>query len=258
MISFLVNLFRPRLKVTAFGRTDTGKVRGHNEDCLGMLNDRQLFLVADGMGGHNAGEIASQAAIEFLATFLAPRTIRQMRGQAETIRHTLISSFRRANERIIAMAEEDPSRQGMGSTLIAALIDGRELHTCHVGDVRAYLLAEGSIRQLTDDHSYIAEWQRKKLAGEPGLPAAPPARNIVTRVMGFPFHQDPEYHVFPLAAGCRVLLCSDGLWSMLPDSELLAIVSGADSAEEACDQLVAEANKAGGKDNITAIVIALD
>ncbi len=258
MFDFIRKLFRPRLKVSAFGRTDTGKVRAHNEDSFGLLSERHLFLVADGMGGHNAGEVASQAAIEFLSTFLTGKKIRAMHGQAEELRHTLISSFRHANEHIMAMAKEDESRQGMGSTLIAALVDGWELHTCHVGDVRAYRIADGAISQLTTDHSYFAEYERKKLAGETGLPPWPPARNIVTRVMGFPFQQDPEYHHFPVAAGTRILLCTDGLWSMLSDAELLEIVTPGRAPEEACDLLVERANEAGGRDNITAIVVALE
>lgn len=256
IVDFFRQLCRRRPQLSAFGRTDSGRVRPHNEDSLGLLSDRQLYLVADGMGGHNAGEVASQAAIEFLATFLSLRKVRAMRGKPETIVHTLISAFRQANDHIIALAEADPAKEGMGCTLIAAFLDDRELYTCHVGDVRAYLLANGTIRQLTEDHSYAAEYERKRLAGEPGLAPGPPARNIVTRVMGFPFLQDPETHHLPLPAGARIVLCSDGLWSMVPDPEILALVAAAASAEEACDQLVARANAAGGRDNITAIVIS--
>lgn len=257
IIEFFRQLFRRRLPLSAFGRTDTGRVRPHNEDSLGLLNDRRLFLVADGMGGHNAGEVASQAAIEFLATFLTAKKIRAMGGKPEAIRHTLISAFRQANERIMTMAAEDPAQAGMGCTLIAALLDDRQLYTCHVGDVRAYLIAAGTIRQITEDHSLAAEYERKRVAGDPDLPPFPPARNIVTRVMGFPFAQDPETHELAVTAGARILLCSDGLWSMVPDPEILALVTAATGAEEACDRLVARANEAGGRDNITAIVITV-
>lgn len=253
--TFLKQLFPSRAgQVTLFGRTDTGKTRANNEDSFFIQSRYKLMMVADGMGGHNAGEVASRAAIETMAGLLDPTFLSRVGANQVEVCHHLIHAMRLSNERIMAMANENESYTGMGCTLIVALITHNRLYTCHVGDVRAYRLHQNEIRQLTSDHTYIAEYSRAH-GDEPDFDpsALKMNRNIVSRAIGFPFPDDPECNVTPMATGDRVLLCSDGLWSMVPDTELSVILNDAATPEEACDRMILAANEAGGKDNITAV-----
>lgn len=236
------------INLTCFGRTDTGKVRDHNEDNFSILEDRKLFIVADGMGGHNAGEVASRVAIESLIDFLPPEKIRSMTKNIEETKHSLIAGFHHANKTVMDMAEKDSALFGMGSTLVACLIKKNTMYTCHVGDSRCYLLDEQEgLCQITTDHTYAAMVTNKEGKDVP--------RNALTRAIGFSFTQDPEFHKITIIRGNRILLCSDGLWSMVNNQQIEHILEKSDSPEEACDTLVHEANEAGGKDNVTALVI---
>ncbi len=239
----------------SFGRTDTGRVRSNNEDSFAILPDRNLFLVADGMGGHNAGEVASRVTIETLVDYFSAAALAGMRGRPEQIHHFLISGLLHANEQVIRMAGGDETLRGMGCTLVVAFIDDRTLHTCHVGDARCYRTDGDRLVQITTDHTLLAKVESATRNGT-GEGRGVVNRHVVTRAIGFPFQEDPEYHATPLAAGTTVLLCSDGLWSMVDDGRILAILRQAASPEEAADILVREANEAGGKDNITAVVIS--
>ncbi len=253
MFNFLKRILNPSPRpITFFGRTDTGRVRKHNEDSFTSLRNRRLFVVADGMGGHNAGEVASRLAIESLLDYLHDERIKQMRGDDNEIRHTLLKAFNYANDTVMANAARDPAHSGMGCTLVACLLDGDTLHTCHVGDARCYIAQEGRLTQITTDHTSVAFVPRK---AEPEAEEQQKARNVVTRAMGFPFPQDPEYHKNILGPGARILLCSDGLWNMVDFVRLEQILLNAASPEEASQTLVNAANEEGGRDNITALVI---
>lgn len=251
MFGFLRKFFQTAPKgLVCFGRTDTGMVRRNNEDNFAILLERNIFLVADGMGGHRAGEVASRVAIECLATFFSEEKIRQIRGNPAAIQHGLIAGFHQTNDRVMEMGAEDPALQGMGCTLVACLVDGDSAYFCHVGDVRAYVDDGNGLVQVTTDHSLVAEQTAGLAHGAAGL-----ARNIVTRGIGFAFPEDPEFHRLPIRPGHRILLCSDGLWSMVPDDEIEKILEASAEPETACDTLVRCANEAGGMDNITALVI---
>lgn len=255
--NFLKNLFQsPQRPLFLFGRTDTGRTRPNNEDSFVILPQSRIMMVADGMGGHNAGEVASRAAIESMVRLVNKQDALQKVGSnQEEIRHILIHALRETNDQIMKMACENQAYSGMGSTFIIAFVNRGNLFTCHVGDVRAYLLTDQRLRQLTTDHTYLAEFSRKSENSQ-----APPhshlkmTRHVVSRAIGFPFPEDPECATSPITTGDRILLCSDGLWSMLPDPQLATILHEAATPEAACDRLIAEANQAGGKDNITAVV----
>lgn len=250
MFDFFRNIWGRRTCYHAFGRTDTGRVRDHNEDSFAILADRGLYLVADGMGGHNAGEVASRLTIETLIEYFTPARIRQMRGHDEETRHSLVAGLHKANRTVMDAAEYEPSYRGMGCTLVACRLDGTTLHTCHAGDARCYVVDRESITQITTDHTGIAYQPQDN----PDRPKT--HRPVVTMAIGFPFQQDPEYHRLSLKPGQQVLLCSDGLWSMVGDAELQTILLASPSPEEACTALVEAANAAGGRDNITAVVLA--
>ncbi len=242
----------PPRELSVFGRTDTGKVREHNEDSFSILSRRNLFIVADGMGGHNAGEVASRVAIEALVEFFSEQQLHRMRGNKEEIRHSLIAGFRHANNFVMEKASASSKLTGMGCTLVAVIVDKGLLHTCHVGDARCYIKNDQGIEQITTDHTGVTLFQ--KTTGT-GTVENMPSRNVVTMAIGFPFPQDPEYNCNSLKQKDKVLLCSDGLWSMLDDYRINEILTAAPTPEHACDELVLQANAEGGKDNITALVI---
>lgn len=240
MIGLLRRLTGRLPAVNGFGRTDTGRVRSGNEDSFALLADRNLFLVADGMGGHRAGEVASAMAIGEMTRLCTAAALARITTTAQETEHFLLRAFRQTNEKVMAAAVADPDRAGMGCTLLATLIAGDTAHVCHVGDSRCYLVRDGDAMRITTDHS----------SGES-------SRHVLTRSIGFPFTVDPEYRVLAVRSGDRLLLCTDGLWSMVEDGRIAAIIGAATSPEDACDRLVDAANVAGGLDNITALVIAI-
>ena len=254
MFAFLKKLFRPapRVEVCFAGRTDTGRKRSVNEDGFAILAPERVMLVADGMGGHKAGDVASRQAIGKMTALIRGGGLRQVMESREAARHFLVKSLHAVNEHVMALAAGSAARDGMGCTFIAAVIHQDTLLTCHVGDVRAYLLSGGGIRRLTRDHTYAAEYDRMvREDPESARAMVKPARNIVSRAVGFAFAEDPECHEESLADGDVVLLCSDGLWNMVPDKAIAAIVRRSRGLDAAACDLIAAANEAGGHDNIT-------
>jgi len=223
------------------GGTDVGHHRADNEDAY--LVNPPLFAVADGLGGHQAGEVASSIAVERLLTE-APRT-------ADAT--ALARAVRSANSAVIQAANAGQGRAGMGTTLTAAMIEGTRIVLAHVGDSRAYLLNLGTLTQLTQDHSMVADMVRSgTLTAEESR--VHPSRSVITRALGSDPNMLVDTFEFEAAPGDRLLLCSDGLTGMIDDREIERILSTAPSAEEAVDQLIEAANDAGGQDNITVVV----
>jgi protein phosphatase len=228
------------MKVLAGFATDIGRVRQGNEDCY--LVESPLFAVADGMGGHRGGEVASHLALD---------TVEAMHQRGEG---TLADQVREANRAVFERSSKDRSVAGMGTTLTAALVDGEGLHLAHVGDSRAYLLRAGSLRQLTDDHTLV---NRMVKAGEITRAEADvhPHRNVVTRSVGTEPDVPVDEQSVALLEGDRILLCSDGLTGMVTEDQIQAILESTDDAQQAADRLIRAANRAGGIDNITAVVL---
>ncbi len=223
-------------------KTDKGLVREQNEDSMGYRNN--LFVVADGMGGHEAGEIASAIAVEtILATDLALN-----------IPEALGAAVLAANEAILHEAERQPSLQGMGTTVVVLAWVEDEIFFTHVGDSRIYQLTDGTLKQLTEDHSLVVE-----LVKNGGLTADEaknhPQRNILTRALGTKGLSNIEVQTVSHAPGDKLLLCSDGLYSLLKDVELQEILSAVEPPQTIVDRLVDLANERGGNDNITLILI---
>ncbi|MDF1578329.1 MAG: protein phosphatase 2C domain-containing protein [Desulfurivibrionaceae bacterium] len=232
----------PSLKLTYAGLSDVGLVRENNEDCYRILEGKNIFIVADGMGGHNAGEVASRAAIEVMQRYFSDKIVKAMRSNSQEVRHAMLTAFEKANRVVMDLAEEDGDLLGMGCTLIVAFIRGTTLYTCHVGDTRCYVVSENRIRKVTRDHTMTEE-----------APGNSPSRHVVTRVIGYPFPEPPECNTISLREGDRILLCSDGLWSMVDESTILETIVKAESPAKAAERLVELANKGGGDDNITVL-----
>jgi len=226
-------------------RSDTGRVRSANEDAF--LARPPLFVVADGMGGANAGEIASRRAIEGFAAGLPPGADAPSR---------LVAAIRSANSGIHRSAAADSSLSGMGTTLTAALVGEGDVTVAHVGDSRAYLIRDGAIEQLTRDHTLVDELVRQgRLTREEA--ASHPQRSIITRALGPEDEVDVDTSTHVLAEGDVLLLCSDGLTGMIDDPVLLATVEDSRSLAAAARALVRKANEAGGRDNITVVLVRL-
>jgi PPM family protein phosphatase len=229
-------------------RSDTGRQRNANEDSFFVR--APIFVVADGMGGAQAGEVASKAAadafdVDLSATASPERTLR------ETI-HT-------ANRTIHELARADPSRAGMGTTLTAAIVSAEreEVAIGHVGDSRAYRLRDGRLEQLTRDHSLVEEMRRKGQLTD-AQAEDHPQRSIITRALGPEPEVEPDVQTVPAASGDVFLICSDGLTTMLDEEQIGKLLAGATSMDAAVRALVDEANRAGGRDNITALAFRLE
>lgn len=224
--------------------TEMGRVRDNNEDSCHA--DGRIFIVADGMGGHRAGEVASSAAIEEFLRF--ERDNREL-DPLERMRGGILS----ANGELYRMARNDPGLEGMGTTFTGALLE-KELFLGHVGDSRAYLWREGGLRILTRDHSLVermvSEGYISRLEAR-----VHPQRNIILRALGVVDDLEVDLKKVVFIPGDRMLLCSDGLTALVEDDDLEAILYGNDDPDECCLKLVDAANERGGADNITVIVI---
>jgi PPM family protein phosphatase len=232
-----------RFKLVAAAVTDVGRVRDGNEDDFLEQADRLgLVAVADGMGGHRAGEVASATALEALRAAVA---------SGESLREAIEG----ANEAVLEKSESDHELQGMGTTLTAGMLgtDG-SLTVGHVGDSRAYLARDGELRQITDDHSLVEEMVR---GGEltPEQAEVHPQRSIITRALGIDPLVDVDLYPIELQDGDRILLCSDGLTTMVRPEEIANILGREPDPRRAAQLLVDAANAAGGEDNITAVIV---
>ena len=245
------------MRARVFGLTDVGMRRESNEDAILVDPSLHLYAVADGMGGHAAGEVASRLAIQVLHdTFRA----RRANGMASTSVEALQAAVQEANLRICDSVSVHAEFRGMGTTLVALLLLDRDREAVigHVGDSRAYLLRSGHLRRLTSDHSYVFEQVRRGLLSEDAAHRHP-MRNIVTRALGSRQDVSAELTRETLEAGDVFLLCSDGLNSMLVDEEIAAALSEhQQDPEGACRELVRRANARGGEDNTTVIVVRVD
>jgi protein phosphatase len=221
--------------------TTAGAVRPANEDSLLALPT--LFVVADGMGGHAAGECASHLAV---AEF------ERLAGASLTM-YDVLDGVRAANEAILASAREDPSRAGMGTTLVGLAIVPDGWLVFHVGDSRAYRLADGRLEQLTTDHTEVQELIEAGVV-DPEQRHRHPRSHILTRALGTDPGPQADCQLVPLVPGERFLLCSDGLSTELPDDQIADLLAG-DSPAEAAQRLADAAVEAGGHDNVTTIVI---
>jgi PPM family protein phosphatase len=226
--------------------TDTGRQRRANEDSL--LARSPLFVVADGMGGAQAGEVASRIAVEYFQPGL---------DDASQPEHELAELARAANTRIHELSHSNAEQAGMGTTLTAAYVGEDEVAIAHVGDSRAYCLRDGELLRLTDDHSLVDELMRQgRLTPEEAVEH--PQRSVITRALGPEGAVEVDTRSYRARAGDVYLLCSDGLTTMLSEEEILALLLANPRLRNAGEALIAAANEAGGRDNITVVLIRLE
>lgn len=252
------------MQVEAYGRTDCGPVRENNEDALLLDTEMLVFVVADGMGGHAAGEIASEMAVRTVHGILVgaddPDETRLVRGDdvadaADVMRERLRYAMNQASVQIRRMSEERPETRGMGTTVVVLVLDGGVAHLAHVGDSRAYLLRDGKLTRLTRDHTVV---QQEIDAGRltPELARVLPHRNILTQSVGFHGPVEPETAHRAAKGGDVFVLCTDGLTDALDDEALTKVLAGR-LPEEMADALTDAALLAGAEDNVTVAVVAV-
>jgi protein phosphatase len=230
-------------------KTDVGKLREANEDSF--LVEDENFAVADGMGGHQAGEVASSLAIDILKK----QAGKFKKGQTpQAIQKMLKEAVDEANSAIIKKGELRSDYLGMGTTLTAFHLADKRIFLVHIGDSRAYLIRNGNITQLTQDHTLVADMVRKGEISEE-LARVHPLKNILTRALGADINAEADLLSEEVQTGDKILLCSDGLNSMLKDEEILAIVSETESLDDVCQRLTEAANANGGEDNITVVLV---
>ncbi len=241
------------MRFACAARTDVGVVRSGNEDSYLMADDRGLFVVADGMGGHAAGEVASE-----MASRLVAETYRPARGMSDDeLMAQMVSAIRAANAAIFERTLQEHDKRGMGTTVTALALLPRRYLIGQVGDSRAYVLRANTLTQITKDHSYV---QEQVDAGRlsPEEARVHPYANVITRCVGSSGDVVPDLYIGTLDAGDLLLLASDGLTGMMEDEDLQAILQQEGTLEERVDQLIAEANRRGGLDNITVILVQIE
>lgn len=252
------------MRAAASGKTDVGRQREHNEDSYAILGECDLFVVADGMGGHRAGNVASQTATEALLDFF-----RSTVGEDVTWpfnfdtalseeQNRLITGIRVANRKIFERSIRSRDLHGMGTTIVAAHFSAKknEMVFAHVGDSRFYRVRGGALHQLTRDHSLLNEYEIAMPQMTEQEKAEVP-RNVITRALGMSEMVDIDLGVDVAQLGDVYLLCSDGLSGMLSDAEILELMGAHEAPSDTAAALVAKANDNGGDDNITAVVIRI-
>ncbi len=247
------------MNVTVFGATDTGLVRKLNEDNFlisGFEENKPsgFCILADGMGGHNAGEVASGMATEIIANELLASDITD---DESSIVSQLTASLDYANNAVYEKSLSVPDNSGMGTTTVVAYISNDVAYVANIGDSRAYLIESENITQITVDHSIV---QKLLDSGSitPQEARNHPEKNIITKALGTEPYESCDIYELSLRQGDKLLLCSDGLSDMLEDNEIKEIINEFKSAEDAVNELIVRANAHGGKDNITAVLICFD
>jgi protein phosphatase len=271
------------MRAIAAGLSDVGKQRAHNEDRFILLPEFSVFVVADGMGGHQSGEVASRMAASTIASYfrnghqhsIPPAVPGETPPLSASVAETpkprsadtaparmadrLRTAVTQANARIFARADDSRIHRGMGTTVVAAAFakDAGELHIVHAGDSRCYRIRDRAMVQLTRDHSLVSDalLERPDLSSQ-DLAYLP--KNVITRALGIAPTVDVDVRVEPVKVGDVFLLCSDGLHGLVSDEQIMATIQESPVLTEACAHLVDVANAAGGKDNITAVLVRIE
>lgn len=238
-------------------RSDIGQQREENEDYVGVFKNNagiNFAIVADGIGGHQGGDVASEMAVSHMGYRFENTNF----DQPEDAVKWLAAEVQDENQHIIEKAREFSDLNGMGTTMVAALLFDNQFLMANIGDSRGYLYRAGELHQLTEDHSLVNELiKRGEISAEQARQH--PQKNIITRTLGISPDADIDTNLFQMEAGDQLLLCSDGLTNMVPDEQLAKVLKATDqTATEKCATLIKMANTAGGLDNLTALIVAVD
>jgi PPM family protein phosphatase len=252
------------MRVRFAGDTHVGMTRNHNEDALHLPVDERLAIVADGMGGHASGEVASRMAVDTVVEYFKETAEEQIltwpfkvdrQGGEDVTR--LVTAIKLANVKIHEQAQRDPACKGMGTTIVAALFRDDTIVVGHVGDSRLYRIREGGIHQVTEDHSLINDYiKMKRMTADEA--ATWPHKNVIVRALGMKESVQVDVHTEQPRLGDCYLLCSDGLSGMIGDDTIREVIGGERDLDRAAEELISAANYAGGKDNITVVLARIE
>lgn len=257
--------------IRACGQTDTGLAREHNEDCFAIDAESHLYVVADGMGGHSYGEVASRISVDSICTFVSrrrdpspedlgpPEEILRSAGYDDQLQphsNVLKAAILAAQEQVLGAIQEDVSLRGMGTTVVGLHVSDGIAAVANVGDSRIYRIRRGEIEQLSADHTWVHE---QVVAGYLSAEQARshPLRNVVTRALGGESEVAIDVQEMAVEEADLFLLCSDGLTGMLRDEEIIELLRDEPPLEEACQNLIKAANEHGGADNITVVLVSI-
>ena len=248
------------MRSKSFGfRTDMGKMRDGNEDALLLMPNQGIFAVADGVGGQNSGEVASRKAMAGIENFLNANPLSAADDLEGKYRENWLRSYfqrcmQKVNTEIVKQAMSDPVMERMATTVVLCFLDMESVYVVNMGDSRAYMVRDGELSQLSEDHTYV-----NKLINAGTLTRSEarrhPQKNIITKALGSTANTEPDFYRFDLMEGDRILLCTDGLHGELTDDEIADIVRSRNDMNTVCKLLVDAANEKGGHDNITVVCI---
>jgi protein phosphatase len=252
------------LRVRFAGDTNVGMKRDHNEDSYFLPEAERLTIVADGMGGHASGEVASRMAVDTIVSYFKETQDEQPvtwpfkldRGTRHDV-NRMVTAIKLANLKIFEEAQRNPACRGMGTTCVSTLFVDDALIVGHVGDSRLYRLREGLFDQLTEDHSLLNDYVKMKHLSAEEI-AAFPHKNVIVRALGMKGTVQVDVIVEPPRLGDVYILCSDGLSGMVPDTDIAEIVANEPDLDRVCDRLIAAANGNGGLDNVTVVAVRIE
>ncbi len=248
------------MRIEVAGQTDVGRKRAHNEDNFAILGDYGLYIVADGMGGHASGEVASQLAVDTMREFFAattddpdrtwPYKMDRSKGYEE---NRLITGIMLSNLRIFESAKTNPGQRGMGTTIVAMFVTREGVYVAHVGDSRVYRIRDGQMEQLTEDHSLLNDYRKMKQLTDEEI-ANFPHKNVIVRALGMKETVKVDTRFESPRPGDVIVLCSDGLAGPVTDDDIRSIVLSTNDLQAAAQKLVDRANENGGPDNVTCVL----
>lgn len=236
-------------------KTDRGLSREGNEDALFVLPEQQLYIVADGVGGHNSGELASRMAVGYIAQYVALHPLSAIK-EKPLLRAYFRKCFEGANELIYKKAKRDKENGGMATTAVLCYLGENMAYVVNVGDSRAYLIRDEGILQITEDHTCVQSMLKSGLISEEQA-LSHPDRNMITRAIGGEPTVKPDFFMFDVCGGDIILLCTDGLYGEMSSERILELAQAPKTMHRLANELVDEANQQGGKDNISVICIKI-
>lgn len=243
-------------KEQVYGASDIGRVREKNEDYFLVNSQKRLYIVTDGMGGHNAGEIASQNAAKVVDAYFTLPLLRKIQRLPNIVAEEIGGSIQKAHQKLHEMADSNPKYSGMGCTIVMALIVDNILHLGHIGDSRAYLSDHRELNLLTTDHTFVMELVKKGKMRMEDIKSSS-MKNHLSQALGVPAFVSPDYSRHMLKKGDKILLCTDGLWGSISEKEIFETLNQNKTQKQIVLELIHMANKAGGHDNITCVLIEL-
>ena len=234
-------------------KTDKGLRRSNNEDACYVLKKDKVFIVADGVGGNNSGELASKTCVDEIAKYVEQHDLHQLQSEDE-IQFYFGSCIKDVNFKILELSQRHEENRGMATTLVMAYLHGGQLYILNVGDSRAYILRDGLLTQITEDHTYVNSLVKAGLITEEEAEHHE-NRNMITRAVGADHRIEADFFVLPVVSGDRILICTDGLHGEVSLGDMTDIVSKKETMTDICEELVEAAKSKGGSDNITMVVV---